>query len=60
MSWFVGLSPESGSMLTAWGLLGIFSLSAPVPLVRSLSLSLKINKLKCRWSLLTLISASLR
>ena len=38
----VGLSPVSGSALTAWSLLGILSpfLSDPCPLV----LSLKINK----------------
>ena len=45
----LSLSPASGSVLTAWSLLGILSLSAslsaPLPLVVCLSLSLKINKL---------------
>ena len=47
ISWFVSLSPTSGSALTAQSLLGILSLSlsAPPLLARSLSLSLsKINK----------------
>ena len=43
ISLFVGLSPASGSVLTAWSLLGILcpSLSAPCPLAGMLSLSNK-------------------
>ena len=43
ISWFVSLSPTSGSVLTAWSLLQIscLALSAPPLLVLSLS---KINK----------------
>ena len=48
ISWLVGSSPTSGSVLTAWSLLGIsLSPSLPLPLLfLSLcpSLSLKINK----------------
>ena len=46
ISWFVGLSPVSGSVLTAQSLEPAWdsvspSLSAPLPLILSLSLSLK-------------------
>ena len=37
ISQFVGLSPASGSVLTAWDLLGILSLSAAPSLMFSLS-----------------------
>ena len=50
--WFMRLSPESGSVLTAWSVLWILSLPLFLPpfvhacsLSLSLSLSLKINKL---------------
>ena len=32
ISWFVSLSPTSGSVLTVWGLLGILCLPLPLPL----------------------------
>ena len=41
ISWFVSLSPESGSVLTVQGLLGILSPSLSAPLLHSLSLSNK-------------------
>ena len=47
ISRFVGWSPTSGSVLTAWSLLGVLalsSLSAPPLLVLSLSLSLSLSK----------------
>ena len=47
ISWFVGLSPTSGSKPTVWSLLGILSLSAPTPCSFSArSVSLSQNKLK--------------
>ena len=47
ISWFVGLSPVSGFVLTAWSLLQILCpfLSVPPPLMFCLCVSLsKINK----------------
>ena len=47
ISWFMRLSPTSGSALTVWSLLGILSLPlSPLPHLCSLSLSKEINKLK--------------
>ena len=50
MSQFVSLSPASGSVLTAWSLLGILSLSLSLCYSPALSLSLclspQINRLK--------------
>ena len=40
------IQPWSGSALTVWSLLGIFSLPLSLPLPGLCSLSLKINKLK--------------
>ena len=39
ISWFVGWSPVSGSVLAAWSLLGILSLPLSPPLHVSLSFS---------------------
>ena len=45
ISWFVGLSPTWGSVLTIWSLLRILPLSLSAPPLLTLSLSLsKINK----------------
>ena len=46
ISQFVSLSPASGSVLTAWSLLGILCLPhyLPLPHVHAQSLSLKVNK----------------
>ena len=37
ISWFVSSSPASGSVLTVWSLLEILTLTAPPPLMLSLS-----------------------
>ena len=44
VSWFTGWSSTSGSVLTAWSLLGILSLSLSLALL--FSVSLKISKLQ--------------
>ena len=44
ISQFMRLSLASGSALTTWSLLGIFSLPLPLPHLCTLHLSLKINK----------------
>ena len=48
ISWFMGLSPSSGSVITAWSLLGILSFSLSLSLCPSpayaLSLSLSLKK----------------
>ena len=46
ISQFLSSRPASGSVLTAWSLLGILSLSVPPLVALSHSLALKINKLK--------------
>ena len=50
---FVRPSPASGSVLTAWSLLGILSLPCSLPLPCFLSLSLSQNKLKKKKNTLT-------
>ena len=46
ISWFVGSSAVSGSVLTVWSLLGILSFSLPLPYLQFLCLSLKNIKKK--------------
>ena len=44
ISWFVSSSPESGSVLRVWSLLGVLSLSLSLCPNSACSVSLKINK----------------
>ena len=53
ISWFLGLSPMSGSVLTALSLEPAsdsvsLSLSAPLPLIFSLSVSLSLTKINIK------------